>query len=352
MKYKKLIIKIVKISAVFLILFLIPSCVLVKGIKEIAGGFQFGKPDDTGVSSCVEENLSDKTDEDNNKSRTSETLVTADNSTSPDTALNSYENNKTYPILSADIKGMKNKIETENYMFYFNNTDLEFLNTYIKIAEDGYKGIRTIFGKDLNSGIEIFLCEEFKEFKTVSDGIIPPEFEGNEPAGQSVNGAVHIFKAEDFKPGPDNIDEIINYKIALLHEIGHAYYFLTYKDASKKNDWFDEALADKSITGEYIDPYSISNDYLIKMIKDGNFVPLSKLEDKGVRTFDSDEQGIFSEYISLVNFVSLEFGFEVLNRLLEEYNGPNDFLTSIEKATNQDIGSFERQWSNAILEIK
>ncbi len=58
-----------------------------------------------------------------------------------------------------------------------------------------------------------------------------------------------MYRAEEFKPGPTGVDEVINYKIGLLHEISHAYYFVVYPNAFIKNDWLNEVLADKSITG-------------------------------------------------------------------------------------------------------
>ena len=208
--------------------------------------------------------------------------------------------------------------------------------------------MKLIFGEDIDSKIEIFLCEDSEEFKTASDGILPPDFSGSEPIGQSVNGVVHIFKPEEFKPGPGDANELLSYKIALIHEIGHAYYFMVYPDAAKKNDWLNEAIADKSIAGGEVDPSSISNDFLKDLIVNGGFVSLSELESKGKRTFGSDEYSIFIEYISLINFIALEFGFNTLNLLLEEYNNSNDFLTSLENATKLNFSSFEEKWLSAI----
>ena len=97
-----------------------------------------------------------------------------------------------------------------------------------------------------------------------------------------------------------------------------------------------------------MDPSSISNDFLKDLIVNGGFVSLSELESKGKRTFSSDEYSIFIEYISLINFIALEFGFNTLNLLLEEYNNSNDFLTSLENATKLNFNSFEEKWLNAI----
>jgi hypothetical protein len=149
-------------------------------------------------------------------------------------------------------------------------------------------------------------------------------------------------------PGPGDIDKILSYKIALLHEIGHAYYFMTYPEAAKKNDWLNEALADKSITGENIDPNSLSNDSLKDFIVSGDFIALSELEDKGKRTFGGNEETVFFEYISFVNFISSQFGFDTLNLFLSEYNNSESLLTSLEAATGLDPISFEEQWSEAI----
>lgn len=327
MKDEKFKIHIISIIVLLLVLFQLISCRLTEGIKGIE------------IISTTENVPTDNSDKSDSKKADSYSTTTTGTYS---------QDEKSYLITSADKKGMKNKIETEHYIFYFNNIDEEFLNTYVKIAEDGNKGLKLIFGEDINSKIEIFLCEEYEEFKTASDGILPPDFDGSEPIGQSVDGVVHIFKPEEFKPGPGDIDEVLSYKIALLHEIGHAYYFMVYPDAAKKNDWLNEALADKSITGGDVDPNSISNDFLKDLIANEGFISLSELESKGKRTFNSDENSIFIEYISLINFIALEFGFNTLNLLLEEYNNPNDFLTSLENATKLNFSSFEEQWLSAI----
>lgn len=320
-------------------LFQLTSCNLIEGIKGILEGFQFGEPESTEIVSTTENVPTDSSDTSDSKEADaySKTIADADS-----------QDEKSYLVTSTDKKGMKNKIETEHYVFYFNNINEEFLNIYIKIAEDGNKGLKLIFGRDLNSKIEIFLCEEFEEFKTASDGILPPDFDGSEPIGQSVNGVVHVFKPEEFKPGPGNIDEVLSYKIALLHEIGHAYYFIVYPNAAKKNDWLNEALADKSITGGDVNLSSISNGFLKDLIANGGFIALSELESRGKRTFNQDEYSVFAEYISFINFIALKFGFNTLNLLLEEYNNSKDLLTSLETATKLNFSSFEEQWLNAI----
>jgi len=336
---KKFTIHIILIIVLFLALFQLTSCRLIEGVKGILEGFQFGTSESIETVATIENIPTDSSD----KSESEKTDVYSETTNVTDS-----KDKKPYLISSADKKGMKNKIETEHYIFYFNNINEEFLNTYVNIAEDGNKGLKLIFGKDIDSKIEIFLCEESEEFKITSNGILPPDFNGSEPIGQSVNGIVQIFKPEDFKPGPGDADELLSYKIALLHEIGHAYYFIVYPDAAKKNDWLNEALADKSITGQEVDPNSISNDFMKDLVENGGFVSLSELESKGKRTFGSDQSSIFVEYISLLNFIALEFGFNTLNLLLEEYNNSNDFLASLENATKLNSSSFEEKWLNVI----
>ncbi len=339
MKNKKNRIYIISTVILLLISFQLTSCGLIEGINGILKGFQFSEPESKEII------LSDETTpvDDSSKNDDIETDAYSETMTNSDSP-----GAKPYSITPTDKKGMENKVETEHYIFYFNNVNEEFLNIYAKIAEDGNKGIKIIFGEDLDKKIEIFLCENLEEFEMAADGISPPGFDGSEPVGQSVNGAIHMYRAEEFKPGPGGIDEMLSYKIALLHEIGHTYYFWVYPNAAKKNDWLNEALADKSITGEYVDPYSISNDFLKDLISNGNFVALSELESNGRRTFDQDGNTIFSEYISFVNFISLQFGFSILNLLLAEYDGSDDLLTSLETATELDSGSFEEQWLDAI----
>ena len=348
MKKKIITIYVVLIAALIFILFQLSSCTFLEG-------FQFGKNESGETAPTSDNSPVDLDKSDNSDSNKSDDLsgITNNNDFSGTAADDDSQNGQSldgqsYPITPADYKGMKNKIETEHYIFYFNNSNEEFLNIYVKIAEDGSNGIKIIFEEDPASKIEIFLCEELEELEMVSDGIVPPGFDGDEPIGQSINGAVHIFKPEEFMPGPGNIDKILSYKIGLLHEIGHAYYFRTYPEAAKKNDWLNEALADKSITGEDIDPNSISNDLLIELITGGEFVALSELEEKGERTFSGNEDAIFYEYISFVNFISSQFGFNTLNIFLSEYNGLEDILSSLEAATQIDSVSFEEQWLEAI----
>jgi len=80
-------------------------------------------------------------------------------------------------------------------------------------------------------------------------------------------------------------------------------------------------------------------------------VALSELEDKEKRTFNGNEDAIFYEYISFVNFTSSQFGFNTLNLFLSEYNTPEDFLSSLEAATQLDHSSFEEQWLEAIQNL-
>jgi hypothetical protein len=345
---KKITIYIILTAAVIFILLQLSSCTFLEG-------FQLGKPESGETASTGDNGPVDLDGSDNSVGNESDDLseISDDDDSSGMAADNDSQNGQSpggqsYTITQADRNGMKNKIETEHYIFYFNSINEEFLNTYVSIAEDGSDGLKIIFGEDPASKIEIFLCEELEELEIVSEGIVPPGFEGNEPIGQSINGAVHIFKPEEFMPGPGDIDKILSYKIGLLHEIGHAYYFMIYPDAAKKNDWLDEALADKSITGKNINPDSISNPLLKELIANGEFVALSKLEGKGRRTFSGNEDAIFSEYISFVNFIASQFGFDTLNLFLSEYNNPKDLLTSLETAAGLDPASFEEQWLEEI----
>ncbi len=340
---KKITIHIVLIAISLFILFQLISCTFLEG-------FQFGKSKSEETASTGDNGPVDLNESDNSVSNESDDLSgISDDDDSQGLAIDEdSQDGQSYVITPADRKGMKNKLETSDYIFYFNSVNEEFLNTYVSIAEDGSNGIKIIFGKDPGSKIEIFLCEELEELEMVSDGIVPPGFNGDEPIGQSINGAVHIFKPEEFMPGPGDIDKTLSYKIALLHEIGHAHYFITYPEAAKKNDWLNEGLADKSITGEDIDPNSISNDFLTGLIADGKFVTISELEDKGKRTFDGNEDAIFYEYISFVNFIASQFGFDTLNLFLSEYNSSESLLTSLETATQLDPAAFEEQWLEAI----
>lgn len=343
MKKKKITIYIVFTIGLLFVLFQLSSCTFLEG-------FQFGNPESEETKSTGETGPVDLDESDNNDGNESDDLSGIFNDdNSPGTAIDEdSKDGQSYAITPADRKGMKNKIETEHYIFYFNNTNEELLSNYVGIAEEGSNGLRTIFGEEPFSKIEIFLCEELEELEIVSDGILPPGFDRDEPIGQSINGAVHIYKPEEFMPGPGDIDKILSYKIGLLHEIGHAYYFMIYPEAAKKNNWLNEALADKSITGESIDPNSISNDLLRDLIAGGEFATLSELEDKGERTFNGNEDAIFYEYISFVNFIASQFGFDTLNLLLEKYNGPGGLLTSLETATLLDSTTFEEQWLEAI----
>lgn len=336
---------IILVVILLLVSFQLTSCSLIEDINGILGGFQSGKPE---AEETTQPGKTVRTDEagtpdDLSMNDDKETGINTEETTTPD-----YQDAESYTITPADKKGMKSKVETQHYIFYFNSINEDFLNTYIKIAEDGYNGIGKIFGEDLDKKIEIFLCESPEEFKIAADGISPPGFDGSEPVGQVLDGVVYIYRAEEFKPGPTGVDEVINYKIALLHEIGHAYYFVVYPNAFIKNDWLNEALADKSITGENINPHSISNDALKELILRGDFIPLSELESSQERKHEPDDNNIFEEYISFVNFISLNFGFDTLHLFLGEYDSSKDFTTSLEAAIKLEPSTFEEQWLDAI----
>jgi len=339
MKDRKKGLYIVSAAILLLVSLQLASCSLIEGIGGILEGFQFGKPGSKETVSSDE--ITPVNDSDGNNG-------IEDDFSTEKLADEESLNGELYLATSADKRGMGNKIETEHYIFYFNDIDKNFLDTYVRIAVNGSEGLEIIFGEKLDKKIEIFLCENPEEFKVAAEGVSPPGFDGSEPAGQSVGGEVHMYKAEEFKPGPESADGEVNYRIALLHEIGHAYYFLVYPNAAKKNDWLNEALADKSITGEYIDPGSISNDCLKGLIAGGNFIPLAELESKAERSFGRDDDYIFSEYISFVNFISLRYGFEALHKLLLEYDSSKDLLTSLVTTTELDPVSFEEQWLDAI----
>jgi len=345
MQRKKYIIYLILIAVLLIISFQLTSCGLIEGISGILGGFQSGKPEAEETARPGKTVRTDEAETPDNFSINGDTETTAIDSEEerPD-----YSDAESYPVTPADKKGMKNKVETGHYIFYFNSIDEEFLTTYIKIAEDGYEGLGKIFGEDLDKKIEIFLCESTEEFKMAADGISPPGFDGSEPAGQVVDGIVYMYRAEEFKPGPRGVDEVINYRIALLHEIGHAYYFVVYPNAFIKNDWLNEALADKSITGENIDPHSISNDALKELILSGDFIPLLELESRQERKHGPEDNNIFAEYISFVNFISLSFGFDTLHLFLGEYDTSKDLTTSLEAATKLEPAIFEKQWLEAI----
>jgi hypothetical protein len=235
---------------------------------------------------------------------------------------------------------MKWKKETDHYIFYYNETPEDFVDNYISIAEDGGSGIEGIFGKPA-SKIKIYLAETVEEYGIVSNGVVPPGFDGSQAAGQSIDGVVHVYKPVEFKPGN-------SYEIGLLHEIGHAVYFQMYPDAAKKNDWLNEGLADKSITGLDVDLYKLSSPELIEAVDTGKFIKLADLEREGARTADSEGEINFIEYISLVNFIVSEFGFDKLQLMLTRYDQGDDIVTAIEVSTGLSSSEFESEWLDKI----
>jgi len=343
MRNKKKILFIVSVFILLLFSFQLCSCSLMENIKGILEGFQSGKPESTKTISS--EGWTPEDDENKRDDTGGDFYPASGDDTETQQEFSVAES---YQITQADRKGLQRKVEAEHYIFYFNEIDEDFLNDYIQIAESGWEGLEVIFGEVLDKKIEIFLCNTTEEFETVTGGMTPPGFDGSKSAGQASDGEVHIYKAEGFKPVPDIVDEETNYRIGLLHEIGHAYYFWVYPEAAKKNEWLNEALADKSISGSFIDPNSISNETICGVVSGGNFIPILELESKGVRYLGQDGTFIFSEYISFVNFISMEFGFEALNLFLSEYNNQKDLLTSLETATGLSPASFEEQWLDAI----
>jgi len=248
---------------------------------------------------------------------------------------------ESYPAVAIDESGMTWKKETDHYIFYYNETPEDFVDNYISIAESGYSGIEGIFGKPATR-IKIYLAETMEEFKAVSSGVVPPGFDGSQAAGQSIDGVVHVYKPVEFKPGN-------SYEIGLLHEIGHAVYFQLYPNAARKNDWLNEGLADKSITGLEIDSYKLSSLELKEAADTGKFIQLADLEKNGSRTADSEGKINFIEYISFVNFIVSEFGFDKLQLMLERYDQGDDLVTALEASTGLSASEFESKW---IAEIK
>ncbi|MCL5985444.1 MAG: hypothetical protein M1371_02640 [Actinobacteria bacterium] len=243
---------------------------------------------------------------------------------------------ESYPAIAIDESGMKWMKETDHYIYYYNETPEDFIDRYISIAESGYLGIEGIFGEP-TSKIKIYIAETVEEFKTVSNGVVPPDFDGSQAVGQSIDGVVHVYKPAEFKPGN-------SYEIGLLHEIGHAVYFQLYPNAAKKNDWLNEGLADKSITGLEIDLYKLSSPELKEAIESGKFINLVDLEKISKRTANSEGEINFIEYISLVNFIALEFGFDKLQIMLSKYDQGDDLVTAIEAGTGLDSNEFESKW--------
>jgi hypothetical protein len=251
------------------------------------------------------------------------------------------ESPESYPAVAIDESGMKWKKETDHYIFYYNETPEDFVDNYISIAECGYLGIEGIFGKPTLK-IKVYLAETVEEYKLVSNGVVPPGFDGSQAAGQSIDGMVHIYKPAEFKPGN-------SYEIGLLHEIGHAVYFQLYPNAARKNDWLNEGLADKSITGLEIDSYKLSSPELIETAENGKFIKLVDLERNGTRTSDSEGEINFIEYISFVNFIVSEFGFDKLQIMLSKYDQGDGLVSAIEASTGIGASEFESKW---IAEIK
>ena len=250
------------------------------------------------------------------------------------------ELHKSYPAVAIDESGMTWKKETDYYIFYYNETPEDFVDNYISIAESGYSGIEGIFGKP-TSKIKIYLAETVEEFKAVSNEVVPPGFDGSQAAGQSIDGVVHVYKPSEFKPGN-------SYEIGLLHEIGHAVYFQLYPNAAKKNDWLSEGLADKSITGLDVDSYKLSSPELKEAVEVGKFIKLADLEKNSKRTANSEGEINFIEYISLVNFIALEFGFDKLQMMLSRYDQGDDLVTALEASTGLSSSEFESKWLDKI----
>ena len=250
------------------------------------------------------------------------------------------ESFKSYSAVAVDELGMKWKKETDYYIFYYNETPEDFVDSYISIAESGYPGIEGIFGKPA-SKIKIYLAETMDEFRLVSNGIVPPGFDGLQAAGQSIGGVVHIYKPSEFKPGN-------SYGIGLLHEIGHAVYFQLYPNAAKKNDWLSEGLADNSITGLEINSQNPNILELKKAVETGKFIELADLEKNSDRTSDSESEINFIEYSCFVNFIASEFGFDKLQMMLTRYDQGDDLVTALEASTGLSSSEFESKWLDNI----
>lgn len=232
--------------------------------------------------------------------------------------------------------------ETEHFIFYFNATSEDFVNQYAAIAEQGYSGLEGIFGR-ISNRTRILLCETVGELEAVYQSFgktistFHPNFNSSEPYGECINGPleVHIYKPTEFKPGG-------SYANGLLHEIGHAVYTQLYAIAMQKNNWLNEALAYKSVSGTKID--FISTPRLKTAIQDGSFFRLIDLEKNSNRTAETENGINFEEYASFVNFVATGFGFDKLQEMLDYYNQGEDLVGSIEKSLGVSASEFETRW--------
>ncbi len=237
---------------------------------------------------------------------------------------------------NSELTGRK---ETAHFTFYYGTTQEDFVDQYSGIAENGYPGLEGIFGT-LSQKIEVYLCETVDEFKAASSGLTPPNFDGTAAAGQVVDGKVQIYKPAEFKPGG-------SYAAGLLHEIGHAAYFQLYPNALRKNNWLNEALADKSVTGTKIGVIGFSE--LKIALERGTFIPLVDLEEHSARTPETENGINFSEYSSFVNFLAGEFGFDALRSMLDHYDSCENLVASLEKSTGVSASVFENKWMEKIM---
>jgi len=228
---------------------------------------------------------------------------------------------------------LPNKKETAHFVFYFNTTSQDFVDQYSNIAEGGFSGLEVIFG-NLSEKIKVYLCETVEEFRATSFGLTRSNFDGTAAAGQVINGRVQIYKPAQFCPQ--------DYARGILHEVGHAAYNQLYPTALRKNNWLNEGLADKSITGTTI---SYTCNYDVKAaLENGTFIPLAALESNGERNATTEHGINFAEYSSLVNFIAGEFGFDKLQSVLTYYNGSDNLVSSIEKGTGVSAATFEQRW--------
>ena len=232
--------------------------------------------------------------------------------------------------------------ETDHFIFYFNTTSEDFVNQYAAIAERGYPGLEGIFGR-ISNKTKILLCETVEELEAVYQSFgktistFHPNFNSSEAYGECINGPleVHIYKPAEFKPGG-------SYANGLLHEIGHAVYTQLYPISMQKNNWLNEALAHKSVSGTKID--FISTPRLKYALQNGSFIKLVDLEKNSNRTAETEKGINFEEYVSFVNFIATGFGFNKLKTMLEYYNGGEDLVGSIEKSFSLSASEFETRW--------
>ncbi len=215
-----------------------------------------------------------------------------------------------------------NETNTKHFIIKYTSSDENLVNLVANTSENYYEDVCSLFKYYPDNKTVVILYEDSEEFLKNSN-----LQKSKPPMGVYYASTIQILSPKFWTDPDENLEDKFIKEGPMVHEFTH----LIVDNITKGNYplWFTEGLA---LYSEYV----ITDYEWGKNIEDNNIYTIDELNNK---FNELDQYLAYTQSFRVVKHIVDEYGFEVIDTILQKLSEGYGFEKAFEKATNTKISS-------------